>query len=77
MSTMTTVYRPKNEFDMENTSIDSLIMTAEGVLQDFKSMQKLGVKINDNQSGNISMECQTADPQAIIELKKLGFEQED
>ena len=76
MSTMTTVYRPKNEFDLENTSIDSLIMTAEGVLQDFKNMKKLGVVVNDNQTGNISMECQTADPTAIIELKKMGFENE-
>jgi len=74
MSTYNVVYRPKNEFDLQDTSIDSLIMTAEGVLEDFKKMKKLGVVINDNQSGNISMDCEAQDPQAIMELKGLGFE---
>ncbi|QLF88156.1 hypothetical protein Eyrgjafa_gp_10 [Pelagibacter phage Eyrgjafa EXVC018P] len=74
MSTYNVVYRPKNEFDLQDTSIDSLIMTAEGVLEDFKKMKELGVVINDNQSGNISMDCETTDPKTIIELKSLGFE---
>ena len=74
MSTYNVVYRPKNEFDLQDTSIDSLIMTAEGVLEDFKKMKKLGVVINDNQSGNISVDCEAQDPQVIMELKGLGFE---
>ena len=76
MSLYTTRYDPNSEFDIENTSIDSLIMTAEGVLQDLKDMKKLGVVADDNQDGVIGMSCETADPLAIVELKKMGFEEE-
>jgi hypothetical protein len=76
MSLYTTRYNPKAEFDIDNTSIDSLIMTAEGVLQDLKDMKKLGVVAEDNQGGVIGMSCETADPLAIVELKKMGFEEE-
>ena len=51
-------------------------MTAEGVLQDLKDMKKLGVVADDNQDGVIGMSCETADPLAIVELKKMGFEEE-
>ena len=74
MSTYTAVYRPKNEFSLDNTNIESYVMTAEGVLADFKKMHKLGVIIDDNQNGNIGMSCETTDPKTIIELKSLGFE---
>ena len=76
MSLYTTRYNPKAEFSIDNTSIDSLIMTAEGVLQDLKNMKKLGVVADDNQDGVIGMSCETADPLAIVELKKMGFEEE-
>jgi len=77
MSIFNLTYRPKNVFDLEETNTDTLIMTAEGVLSEFKAMKKLGVKVIDNQNGIIGMECETTDPQAIIELKKLGFEKID
>ena len=76
MSLYRTRYNPKAEFSIDNTSIDSLIMTAEGVLQDLKNMKKLGVVADDNQDGVIGMSCETADPLAIVELKKMGFEEE-
>ena len=77
MSLYTNSYNPKTEFDIENTSIDSLIMTAQGVLQDLKDMKKCGVIAEDNQGGIIGMSCETADPVAIVELKKMGFEKEE
>ena len=76
MSLFTTRYDPNSEFDIENTSIDSLIMTAEGVLQDLKNIKKLGVVADDNQDGVIGMSCETTDPLATVELKKMGFEEE-
>ena len=76
MSLFTMRFNGKHEFDDDNISMDNMIMNATGLLENLKSMQKLGVVAEDNQGGIIGMSCETTDPTAIVELKKLGFEEE-
>ena len=77
MSLYTMRFNGKHEFDDDNVSIDNMIMNATGLLENLQSMKKMGVVAEDNQSGIIALSCETADPVAIVELKKLGFEKED
>jgi len=77
MSLFTIRYKPRDMFELdEQTTLDNMMVSAEGIIADIKAMKKLNVNVLDNQNGIISMDCETTDPQAIIELKKIGFEQE-
>ena len=76
MSLFTMRFNGKHEFDDDNVSIDNMIMNATGILHNLENMKKMGVVAEDNQGGIIALSCETTEPIAIAELKKLGFEEE-
>ena len=76
MSLFTMRFDARHEFDNDNISLDNMVMNATGLLHNLQNMQKMGVVAEDNQGGIIALSCETTEPIAITELKKLGFEEE-